>query len=100
MKFNSADPPGSAINLLTGKVDVAAFCDTCVGNYVELAEGEESRPGAIYRVKDDAPNHSIWSQEKNTLISVTPVLNAPFAVNTDTVSGRFNPNFTRRINIR
>lgn len=78
---------GSAINLLTGKVDVAAFCDTCVGNYVELAEGEESRPGAIYRVKDDAaePFHMVPGKEF-TLISVTPVLNAPFAVNTDTVS--------------
>ncbi len=29
---------GSAVNLLNGSADVAAFCDTCVENYVELVE--------------------------------------------------------------
>ncbi|MBS4192557.1 phosphate/phosphite/phosphonate ABC transporter substrate-binding protein [Bacillus sp. FJAT-49705] len=78
---------GSAVNLLTGKADVAAFCDTCVNNYVELADGEENRPGAIYKVRADAaePFNTVTGKEF-TLISVAPVLNSPFVVNTETVS--------------
>ncbi|WP_243355120.1 PhnD/SsuA/transferrin family substrate-binding protein [Bacillus litorisediminis] len=75
---------GSAVNLLNGSADIAAFCDTCVENYVELVEGEENRPGAIYRVKDDAaePFNTVAGSEF-ILISVTPVLNAPFVANLD-----------------
>ncbi|WP_077210936.1 phosphate/phosphite/phosphonate ABC transporter substrate-binding protein [Bacillus dakarensis] len=78
---------GSAVNLLSDKVDVAAFCDTCVNNYVELAEGEENRPGSVYRVLDDAaePFNTVAGKEFS-LISVTPVLNAPFVMNTETIS--------------
>jgi phosphonate transport system substrate-binding protein len=78
---------GSAVNLLTGKADVAAFCDVCVANYVELADGEHNKAGAIYKVKEDAaqPFNSVPG-EKFVLISDTPVLNAPFVVNTETVS--------------
>jgi len=77
---------GSAVNLLSGKADVAAFCDTCVNNYVELAEGEVNRPGAVYQVKEDAaePFNTVVGKEFS-LISVTPVLNAPFVINTDNV---------------
>jgi len=78
---------GSAVNLLTGAVDVAAFCDVCVANYVEFASGEENKPGAVYRVKADAtePFDKVRGAEF-VPISVTPVLNAPFVVNTGTVS--------------
>ncbi|MFO1446487.1 phosphate/phosphite/phosphonate ABC transporter substrate-binding protein [Bacillus sp. Bva_UNVM-123] len=78
---------GSGVNLLTGKVDVAAFCDTCVSNYVEIVEGEENRPGSIYKVSDGAaePFNTVIGKEF-ALISVTPVLNAPFVVNTETVN--------------
>jgi len=78
---------GSAVNLLSERAEVAAFCDTCVGNYVELADGEENRPGAVYKVKDDAaePFNTLPGKEF-TLISVTPVLNAPFAANTEVLS--------------
>jgi phosphonate transport system substrate-binding protein len=78
---------GSAVNLLSGKVDVAAFCDTCVANYVGLESGTDNRPGAVYKVKDDAaePFDTVKGGEFS-LISVTPVLNAPFVVNTETVS--------------
>ncbi|MEQ2527330.1 phosphate/phosphite/phosphonate ABC transporter substrate-binding protein [Robertmurraya yapensis] len=78
---------GSAVNLLSGKADVAAFCDTCVNNYVELAEGDVNRPGAIYKVKTDAaePFNTVVGKEFQ-LISVTPVLNAPFVINTDNIS--------------
>ncbi|MDQ0271837.1 PhnD/SsuA/transferrin family substrate-binding protein [Cytobacillus purgationiresistens] len=75
---------GSAVNLLNGNADVAAFCDTCVENYVEIVEGEPNRPGSVYRVKDDAaePFNTVTGKEF-ILISVTPVLNAPFVGNMD-----------------
>ncbi|WP_419956402.1 phosphate/phosphite/phosphonate ABC transporter substrate-binding protein [Neobacillus niacini] len=78
---------GSAVNLLSGKADVAAFCDTCVNNYVELVDGEENRPGAVYQVKKDAaePFNTVVGKEFS-LISVTPVLNAPFVFNAETVN--------------
>ncbi|WP_416827522.1 PhnD/SsuA/transferrin family substrate-binding protein [Ectobacillus polymachus] len=78
---------GSAVNLLSGKADVAAFCDTCVANYVELSSGTANKPGAVYKVKQDAaePFNTVPGKEF-TIISVTPVLNAPFAVNTGTIS--------------
>ena len=60
---------GSAVNLLNGDADVAAFCDTCVENYVEISEGEANTVG----VKDS----------EFTLMSVTPVLNEPFVANLD-----------------
>ena len=73
---------GSAVNVLNGNADVAAFCDTCVENYVELVDGEENRPGSVYKVKDDAaePFNTVSGSEF-VLISVTPVLNAPFVGN-------------------
>ncbi|MCZ2259173.1 PhnD/SsuA/transferrin family substrate-binding protein [Sporosarcina sp. G11-34] len=78
---------GSAVNLLNGRADVAAFCDTCVANYVELAEGEENTKGAIYKIQADAAEPFNTQQgEEFTLINVTPVLNAPFAANMETLS--------------
>lgn len=78
---------GSAVNLLTGKADVAAFCDTCVGNYVELADGTANRPGAVYAVREDAvePFHALRGK-RFVLISVTPVHNLPFVVNLEKIS--------------
>ena len=78
---------GSAVNLLNGRADVAAFCDTCVENYVEVAEGEANTKGAVYKVKADAaePFNALQGEEF-TLINVTPVLNAPFAANTESLS--------------
>ncbi|WP_456277344.1 PhnD/SsuA/transferrin family substrate-binding protein [Bacillus sp. AK128] len=78
---------GSAVNLLTDKADVAAFCDVCVKNYIEVVEGEWNRPGSVYEVLADAaePFNTIPG-EQFVSISVTPVLNAPFVVNTETLS--------------
>ncbi|WP_087974880.1 PhnD/SsuA/transferrin family substrate-binding protein [Oceanobacillus rekensis] len=77
---------GSAVNLLSGNADVAAFCDTCVDEYVELAEGEESTVGAVYRIKENAaePFNTVTGKEF-TLLSSTPVLNEPFVVNMDVI---------------
>ncbi|QOY38234.1 PhnD/SsuA/transferrin family substrate-binding protein [Anaerobacillus isosaccharinicus] len=78
---------GSLVNLLTNRVDVAAFCDACVSQYIELIEGEENRPGAIYMVKDNADDpFNNFPGEEFTLISVTPVLNAPIVVNKDNIN--------------
>ncbi|KGR79337.1 PhnD/SsuA/transferrin family substrate-binding protein [Ureibacillus manganicus] len=73
---------GSAVNMLMERSDVSAFCDTCVNNYVEVVEGKANTVGAVYRVKDDAeaPFNNLVGKEF-VLISVTPVLNAPFVVN-------------------
>nr|WP_106782408.1 PhnD/SsuA/transferrin family substrate-binding protein [Lysinibacillus timonensis] len=78
---------GSAVNMLMGRSDVSAFCDTCVNNYVELVEGEVNTAGAVYRVKEgaEAPFNNLVGKEF-TLISVTPVLNAPFVVNTSVLT--------------
>lgn len=75
---------GSAVNLLNGNAEVAAFCDTCVENYVEVAEGEANTVGAVYQVQNDAiePFNKLGGSEF-TLMSVTPVLNAPFVANLD-----------------
>ncbi|WP_141505622.1 phosphate/phosphite/phosphonate ABC transporter substrate-binding protein [Paenibacillus luteus] len=78
---------GSAVNLLTGKSDVSAFCSTCVANYVELVSGEHNKPGAVYKVKEGAEEpFNALAGEGFVLISATPVLNQPFAVNTASLS--------------
>lgn len=78
---------GSAMNLLQERADIAAFCDTCVNNYVEVADGEANRVGTVYQVKENADDPFTSVQgEKFTLISVTPVLNAPFVANMDNLS--------------
>ncbi|RLL43828.1 phosphonate ABC transporter substrate-binding protein [Oceanobacillus piezotolerans] len=77
---------GSAVNLLSGNADVAAFCDTCVEDYVELADGEENTEGAVYTVKEGAaePFNTVEGKEF-TLMNATPVLNEPFVVNMDVI---------------
>lgn len=78
---------GSAVNLLTGKAEIAAFCDVCVANYVENVEGEHNKAGATYEVtKDAAEPFSNLAGERFTLINSTPVLNAPFAMNTESLN--------------
>jgi len=78
---------GSAYNLLSGKADVAAFCDTELAPYATLVSGEESRPGAVYEVKADAtaPFDSLVGK-RFVIIQSTPVLNGPFAYNGDALS--------------
>jgi len=75
---------GSAVNLLNGSADIAAFCDTCVSNYVELVSGELNTVGSVVKVKDDAaePFNTVLGKEF-VVISVTPVLNGPIIANTE-----------------
>lgn len=37
---------GALVNLLLDRSEVAAFCDACIDNYIELVEGEENVRGA------------------------------------------------------
>jgi len=75
---------GSAVNLLTGKADVAAFCNTTLDAYVDVESGKANTAGAVYKVKTGAaaPFDTLVGKEY-TIIQSTPVLNGPFAVNTD-----------------
>lgn len=78
---------GSAVNLVTEKVDVAAFCDTTLINYVDISSGEMNAVGTTYKVKEGAaePFNTLQGKEF-TAISSTPVLNAPFVMNTEVIS--------------
>lgn len=78
---------GSAVNLLTGKADVAVFCDTELAAYMKLASGEENKTGAVYEVKAGAAAPFDKLQGKQcVIIKSTPVLNGPFAYNSKTLS--------------
>ncbi|MCL1851927.1 MAG: PhnD/SsuA/transferrin family substrate-binding protein [Peptococcaceae bacterium] len=78
---------GSAFNLLSGKADVAAFCDTEVDIYTDLKEGEENKVGSVYNVKNDAtaPFNTVRGKEF-VIIASTPVLNGPNAYNPQNLS--------------
>jgi phosphonate transport system substrate-binding protein len=78
---------GSAVNLLTGKADVAAFCDTELAPYAKIASGSENKAGAVYEVKSDAsaPFDTLKGKQF-IIIQSTPVLNGPFAYNAKTLS--------------
>ncbi len=74
---------GAAINMLTGKAEVASFCDACVDNYIELVSGTVNKTGAVYKVRANAAEpFNKHPGEQFVLIHTIPVLNAPFVVNT------------------
>ncbi len=75
---------GSAFNLLSGKSDVAAFCDTELAPYADFKEGTENKAGAVYITKEDAsaPFDTVQGKEF-VIIESVPVLNGPFAYNPD-----------------
>jgi phosphonate transport system substrate-binding protein len=77
---------GSFFNVLTGKADIGAFCNSCIKEYVEWKEGsyEDPAPGDIIRVLDhaDAPFDQVPGEEI-VLVATVPVLNAPLVMNTN-----------------
>ena len=75
---------GSAYNLLSGNADVAAFCNTEIAPYATCTEGEENTAGAVYTINDDAsaPFDTVTGSQF-VIIQSTPVLNGPFAYNSD-----------------
>ncbi len=78
---------GSAFNLLSGKCDVAAFCDLEMAPYATCTSGTEQEAGAVYTINDDAsaPFDTVTGSNY-TVIQSIPVLNGPFAYNGDTLS--------------
>jgi len=77
----------SLVNVLTDKAEVAAVDDIDVISYVELAEGKDNTPGAVYTVKKDATDpFSKLAGKQYVVIDSTPVINPPFAVNSGELS--------------
>ncbi|MFV0558010.1 MAG: phosphate/phosphite/phosphonate ABC transporter substrate-binding protein [Enterococcus sp.] len=76
---------GSAVNLLKGDADVAAFMN--MPAYFEVVEGEENKAGMLYEVKADAeaPFDTVVGEQARVIKS-TPVLNGPFVANEDNLS--------------
>jgi len=73
---------GSAINLITGNADAAAFCDIELAPYIELKEGKENTVGAVYAVKADADAPFDAHAGKDfVVIACTPVFNGPNVYN-------------------
>lgn len=80
---------GSLVNLLSGRADVSAVCDNCVSSYLnsEPVEGEPNEAGATYEVAEDAEApFSNFAGDRFTVVSSSPVLNEPIAVNQDNLS--------------
>lgn len=78
---------GSAVNLLSGKADVAAFCDTELANYAAPISGDNKTSGSVWEVKKDAtaPFDTLAGKDF-VIIQSTPVLNGPTAYNANTLS--------------
>lgn len=78
---------GSAFNLISGKADVAAFCDTEIAPYASCVEGEEKQVGSVYEINEgaEAPFDTVTG-EKFKVIFSTPVMNGPFVYNSETLS--------------
>lgn len=78
---------GSAVNLLTEKADVAAFCDTELVMYANPVSGDNMTAGSIWEIKSDAtaPFDTLVGKQF-VILSSTPVINGPFAYNSSTIS--------------
>ncbi|MEG1906509.1 MAG: phosphate/phosphite/phosphonate ABC transporter substrate-binding protein [Gordonibacter sp.] len=78
---------GSAVNLLSGDVDAAAFDDVDVDMYLDLVSGKANSVGAVYQAKADAaaPFDTVRGKQF-AIIAITPVLNAPICFNEEALS--------------
>lgn len=77
---------GSFFNVLTKKADIGAFCNSCIGDYIEWIKGtyDDPKAGDIIKVKKntDAPFDKVPGVEV-ILVATVPVLNAPLVMNTN-----------------
>ena len=78
---------GSAINLVSGNAEIAAFCDIELQAYIRIKEGEENAVGTVYEVAPDAeaPFDAHVGKEF-VVIARTPVFNGPNAYNPKNLS--------------
>lgn len=85
--FFGGSHQGSAVNLLSGNVDVAAFCDIEVQAYIDLKSGGESEVGSVYTVKANAEApFNQYTGRDFTIIASTPVFNGPNVYNPKNLS--------------
>jgi phosphonate transport system substrate-binding protein len=78
---------GGMMNLLMDKADVVALASSQLLAQMELVEGEQNKADARYLIRKDAKEPlKRFGGRSVTLIHSSPVLNEPFAVNTDTVA--------------
>lgn len=78
---------GSAVNLLSGKDDVAAFDDIDIDTYVTAASGDVKTAGSVFEVKEgaEAPFDTVVGKQF-VILQALPVMNGPFGYNSDTLS--------------
>ncbi|BDZ30070.1 phosphate/phosphite/phosphonate ABC transporter substrate-binding protein [Lactiplantibacillus sp. WILCCON 0030] len=78
---------GSAVNLLKGDVDVAAFDDGDLMPYLKVSEGSWDKVGSTFEVKADAEApFSSLTGKKVTNIAMMPVQQGPWVYNTKSLS--------------
>lgn len=89
--------PGSVINLLKGDVDVAAFDDIDLAPFLKVSEGDYDKEGSTFQVKEDADAPFTEFKGKELVnLSVLPVQNGPFVVNTEALSDKDKAAITKR----
>ena len=77
----------SLYTLLTKRADVAAVDDIDVAGYVDLTQGTDQAPGAVYTVKKDADDpFKQLGGAQFVIIDSIPVLNTPIEANSDVLS--------------
>ncbi|AVK61928.1 phosphonate ABC transporter substrate-binding protein [Lactobacillus sp. CBA3605] len=78
---------GSAVNLIKGDVDVAAFDDTDLMPYLKVTSGSWNKLGSTFTVKDDAaaPFDTLKGQQVVDIAKM-PVQQGPWVYNTKTLS--------------
>ena len=78
---------GSAVNLLKGDADVAAFDDTDLMPYLKVTKGSWNKLGSTFTVKDDAEAPFTGLQGKSVVnIAMMPVQQGPWVYNTKALS--------------
>lgn len=78
---------GSAVNLLTGKADAAAFCDTELATYASPVSGDNKTPGSVWQINADATApFDVLVGKQFVIIQALPVQNGPTGYNSDTLS--------------
>ena len=88
----------SAVNILTDKADVAAFDDMDLSTYVDLTQGTDNTPGAVYTIKKDATDpFSKLAGAQYVILKAIPVMNAPLVVNTGALSQKTVEALTKAI---
>jgi phosphonate transport system substrate-binding protein len=77
----------SLYSLLTDKADVAAVDDIDVAGYVQLTQGTDEAPGAVYSIKQGADDpFSKLGGSQFVIIDSIPVLNTPIEANSSVLS--------------